>query len=54
MLTQSWDFTLEEHEAKFRDDLRAASGVGKRGRKKGKRVCASQPFSLVIKSLTFT
>lgn len=37
-LTQSWDFSLEDHEAEFRDDLRLATGIGKRGRKKGRRV----------------
>ena len=38
MLSQSWDFNLEDQEAEFREDLRVASGVGKRGRKKGQRV----------------
>lgn len=38
MLSQSWDFNLKDQEAEFREDLRAASGVGKRGRKKGQRV----------------
>ena len=29
MLSRMWDMNLEEREAEFRDDLRAASGVGK-------------------------
>lgn len=29
MLNKMWDISLEEREAEFRDDLRAASGVGK-------------------------
>jgi general transcription factor 3C polypeptide 3 (transcription factor C subunit 4) len=35
MLSQMWDFNLEEREAEFKDDLRAASGIGRR---KGKKV----------------
>ncbi|KAH9893442.1 TPR-like protein [Cubamyces lactineus] len=40
MLNQMWDMNLEEREAEFKDDLRAASGVGrsknkKRGRRRG-------------------
>ncbi|KII83764.1 hypothetical protein PLICRDRAFT_118961 [Plicaturopsis crispa FD-325 SS-3] len=34
MLSKDWDFSVEDQEAEFRDDLRAASGVG---RKKGKK-----------------
>ncbi|KAG6836328.1 hypothetical protein H0H93_009078 [Arthromyces matolae] len=38
-LTKDWDFNIEEQEAEFRDDLRAASGVGRRRRKgKGRQV----------------
>lgn len=33
MLSKDWDINIEEREAEFRDDLRAASGVGKRRRK---------------------
>ena len=36
LLTQMWDFNLEEKEAEFRDDLRDASGVGRS--RKGKKV----------------
>ncbi|KAI0333808.1 TPR-like protein [Cubamyces sp. BRFM 1775] len=40
MLSKMWDIDLEEREAEFKDDLRAASGVGrskkkKRGRRRG-------------------
>ncbi|KIY61656.1 TPR-like protein [Cylindrobasidium torrendii FP15055 ss-10] len=35
-LAKEWDFNIEDKEAEFRDDLRAASGVGKR-RKKGRQ-----------------
>ncbi|CAL1715852.1 unnamed protein product [Somion occarium] len=40
MLTKEWDFSMQDKEAEFRDDLRQASGVGKRkgkGRGRGKR-----------------
>ena len=30
MLGRAWNFNVEAQEAEFRDDLRAASGVGKR------------------------
>ncbi len=33
MLAKDWDINIAEREAEFRDDLRAASGVGKRRRK---------------------
>lgn len=33
MLTKVWDFNLEEKEAEFLDDLRAASGVGRTKKK---------------------
>ena len=29
MLNRMWEMNLEEREAEFKDDLRAASGVGK-------------------------
>ena len=32
-LTKDWDFNIEDKEAEFRDDLREASGVGRRRRK---------------------
>ncbi|KAF9526180.1 hypothetical protein CPB83DRAFT_896331 [Crepidotus variabilis] len=40
LLAKDWDFNVEEKDAEFKDDLRAASGVGKRrsrrpGRKSG-------------------
>jgi len=33
MLSKDWDFNLEEREAEFRDDLREASGIGKKRKK---------------------
>jgi len=33
MLSRDWDINIAEKEAEFRDDLRAASGIGKRRRK---------------------
>jgi general transcription factor 3C polypeptide 3 (transcription factor C subunit 4) len=36
MLNQMLNFNLDDHEEQFRDDLREATGIGKRG--KGKRV----------------
>ncbi|KAJ7634784.1 TPR-like protein [Roridomyces roridus] len=36
MLSKHWDFNTQDQDAQFRDDLRAASGIGKR-RKKGER-----------------
>jgi general transcription factor 3C polypeptide 3 (transcription factor C subunit 4) len=32
-----WDFNLAAHEEEFREDLKEASGVGKRGKGRGKR-----------------
>ncbi|KAI0031922.1 TPR-like protein [Vararia minispora EC-137] len=38
LLTKDWDLSIEDQEAVFREDLRAASGVGKRrGGKKGRK-----------------
>lgn len=37
MLSKDWDINIAEREAEFRDDLRAASGIGKRRRKVGHR-----------------
>ncbi|KAI0738457.1 TPR-like protein [Daedaleopsis nitida] len=37
MLSNMWDVNLEEREAEFRDDLRAASGVGRVKKKRGRR-----------------
>jgi general transcription factor 3C polypeptide 3 (transcription factor C subunit 4) len=33
MMTKDWDFNIEEKDAEFRDDLRAASGIGRKRRK---------------------
>lgn len=32
-MTKDWDFNIEEKDAEFRDDLREASGVGRRRKK---------------------
>ncbi|KAI0642215.1 TPR-like protein [Trametes meyenii] len=37
MLSKMWDMNLEEREAEFKDDLREASGVGKKKAKRGRR-----------------
>ncbi|KAF8957215.1 hypothetical protein BDZ97DRAFT_1924824 [Flammula alnicola] len=36
LLTKNWDFDIEEQEAEFKDDLRAASGIGRKRKKKGR------------------
>ncbi|PFH45985.1 hypothetical protein AMATHDRAFT_8403 [Amanita thiersii Skay4041] len=49
VLSKDWDISIEEREAEFRDDLRAASGIGRRRRKKGR---ASGPvLSQQVKAL---
>ncbi|THV03835.1 TPR-like protein [Dendrothele bispora CBS 962.96] len=37
-LTKDWDITIQEQDAEFLDDLRAASGIGRRKKKKGRTV----------------
>ncbi|KIM89674.1 hypothetical protein PILCRDRAFT_812481 [Piloderma croceum F 1598] len=37
MMTRDWDFNIEENEAEFRDELRAASGIGRKRRKTGRQ-----------------
>ncbi|KAF8060194.1 hypothetical protein FPV67DRAFT_1513697 [Lyophyllum atratum] len=49
-LTKDWDFSIEEKNAEFRDDLREASGVGRR-RKKGKGRQAGPVLSQQVRSL---
>ncbi|KAG6863908.1 hypothetical protein C0991_002154, partial [Blastosporella zonata] len=49
-LTKDWDFSIEERDAEFRDDLREASGVGRR-RKKGKGRQAGPVLSQQVRSL---
>lgn len=44
MMTKDWDFNIEEKDAEFRDDLRAASGIGRRRRK----VCRLSSFSITL------
>ncbi|TFK72655.1 TPR-like protein [Pluteus cervinus] len=36
VLAKDWDISIEEQEAEFRDDLRAASGIGKRRKRKAR------------------
>lgn len=33
IMSRDWDFHIEEKDAEFRDDLRAASGIGRKRRK---------------------
>ncbi|RDB18196.1 Transcription factor tau subunit sfc4 [Hypsizygus marmoreus] len=49
-LNKDWDFNIEEKDAEFRDDLREASGVGKR-RKKAKGRQAGPVLSQQVRSL---
>ncbi|KAI0063565.1 TPR-like protein [Artomyces pyxidatus] len=37
VLGKDWDLNIEDQEAEFRNDLRAASGVGRKGGKRGRR-----------------
>ncbi|KAF9459393.1 hypothetical protein BDZ94DRAFT_1199583 [Collybia nuda] len=48
-MTRDWDFNIEERDAEFRDDLREASGVGRRRRKKGRQ--AGPTLSQQVRSL---
>ncbi|KAF8895474.1 hypothetical protein BD779DRAFT_1499735 [Infundibulicybe gibba] len=36
VLAKDWDINIEDHEAEFRDDLRAASGIGRKRQKRGR------------------
>jgi hypothetical protein len=38
MLDKMWNFDLSSQEDQFRDDLREATGIGRKGKGKGKRV----------------
>ncbi|KAG6888878.1 hypothetical protein C0995_005133 [Termitomyces sp. Mi166 len=49
-LTKDWDFNIEEKDAEFRDDLREASGIGRR-RKKGKGRQVGPALSQQVRSL---
>ncbi|CAA7263975.1 unnamed protein product [Cyclocybe aegerita] len=49
ILTKDWDFYIDEREAEFKDDLREASGIGRRRKKRGR---ATGPvLSQQVKSL---
>jgi len=50
MMTRDWDFNIEENDAEFRDDLRAASGIGRKRRKV--RQCSIHSSPLIPKELT--
>ncbi|KAF8636092.1 hypothetical protein AX17_003797 [Amanita inopinata Kibby_2008] len=49
VLTKDWDINIQEREAEFRDDLREASGIGRRRKKKGRK--AGPALSLQVRSL---
>ncbi|KAJ7064882.1 hypothetical protein C8F01DRAFT_778362 [Mycena amicta] len=49
LLSKEWDFNVQEQEAQFRDDLRAASGIGKRRNKRGR--AHGPTLSYEVKSL---
>ncbi|EMD31266.1 hypothetical protein CERSUDRAFT_145423 [Gelatoporia subvermispora B] len=51
LLSKDWDFDLEEKEAEFRDDLRAASGVGRAKGKKKRGRRAGPVLSQQVKAL---
>ncbi|KIJ97070.1 hypothetical protein K443DRAFT_10140 [Laccaria amethystina LaAM-08-1] len=48
-LTKHWDFSIEEKEAEFRDDLREASGIGRKRKRKGRMT--GQVLSQQVRSL---
>ncbi|EPQ55553.1 TPR-like protein [Gloeophyllum trabeum ATCC 11539] len=49
LLTKVWDFNAEQQDAEFKDDLRAASGVGRVKKKRGRRI--GPVLSQQVKSL---
>ncbi|KAM6492840.1 TPR-like protein [Amanita muscaria] len=49
VLAKDWDVNTEEKEAEFRDDLREASGIGRRKKKRGRK--AGPTLSLQVRSL---
>ncbi|KAJ6488044.1 hypothetical protein C8R45DRAFT_264401 [Mycena sanguinolenta] len=49
VLSKDWDFDVQDEDARFRDDLRMASGIGKR-RKKGSRT-VGPTLSFEVRSL---
>ncbi|KAJ7485387.1 hypothetical protein FB451DRAFT_55581 [Mycena latifolia] len=46
LLSKDWDFNAQDQDAQFKDDLRAASGIGKRRRKGGRPVGPSLSFEV--------
>lgn len=44
-LSKEWDFAIEDQDAEFKDDLRAASGIG-RSRRKVRRLTTPECFYL--------
>ncbi|KAI0315216.1 hypothetical protein OF83DRAFT_1133046 [Amylostereum chailletii] len=49
LLNKEWDFNLDEQDAEFRNDLRAASGVGRKRGRKGRQ--AGPQLSQQVKAL---
>ena len=49
-LSKVWDFDMKDREAEFKDDLREASGIGKKkGRKvRGHHICDVQMTNVCI------
>ncbi|KAJ7266948.1 hypothetical protein B0H12DRAFT_140673 [Mycena haematopus] len=50
LLSKNWDFDVQGQDARFRDDLRVASGVGKRRKKGGPRTVGPS-LSFEVRSL---
>ncbi|KAJ7512667.1 TPR-like protein [Mycena galericulata] len=50
LLAKDWDFGAQDQDAQFKDDLRLASGIGKRRRKKGSRT-VGPTLSFEVRSL---
>ncbi|KAJ7033739.1 hypothetical protein C8F04DRAFT_614968 [Mycena alexandri] len=46
LLSKDWDFHVQDQDAQFKDDLRIASGIGKRRKKKGRPVGPSLSFEV--------
>jgi general transcription factor 3C polypeptide 3 (transcription factor C subunit 4) len=44
LLAKGWDFDIEERKAEFKDDLRAASGIGRKKSKVSKVALSRQAF----------
>ncbi|KDR78033.1 hypothetical protein GALMADRAFT_245006 [Galerina marginata CBS 339.88] len=51
LLTRDWDFDIEEREAEFKDDLREASGIGRKRKRKGRGRTSGPVLSQQVKAL---